>query len=149
MPRISGVDWSSVEAYAGFEPLPAGTYRAKVEKFSLGKTNAGDKDMFTVEAEITDSPDDPTLVGRKIFDRIVLQTDKGQPNKVGHSQVKSYAIATLGEERANGDFDTDEFLNGEVMIELSQRTYASPTEKDATGKAVQKLSNEVKRVLPV
>lgn len=150
MPKIPG-NFAEVQTFQGFDPLPEGVYRARVEKV-VEKPSSTNKPMVEIEMVVTDSPADQQHIGKKIFDRIVLQKNDGSPSDIGFGQLKAYAVATVGEERANSaeGLDTDEWINGEVLVELAQRSYKRKV-KNAAGQDEEKdaIGNEVKRILPV
>lgn len=141
MPRLEA-DFSQIST--SFDPLPVGEYRASITTIKDGETNKNKLPQLTFELDVTEGE----FVGRKLFDFVVLKQNDGKANKIGLGRVKAYAEAILGAEAANGGaIDTDDLINGEVLLVVSLRTYTKKNEDGSD--AGQNTTNEIKKVLAV
>jgi hypothetical protein len=152
-PRIQA-DFTNVATGFDNSPLPAGAYLAKIDKITAGKTSDGKKDMITIQM-VTEGNDDPAVNGKFVFDRIVMQKNDGSVNGIALSQIKAYAVATIGEEAANSPegIDTDEFQGGRVQLVLEVQSFQrknpdGSAKVNGDGSPDTGQSNEIKRVLP-
>ena len=122
MARIS-LGYKLEEQTSTFEPLPAGSYYAKIVKAELGKSSKGN-DMIKVQMEVTDGE----FTGRKLFDNIMLMQESA-------FKMKQYA-EVIGIESGE-EIDTQDFMNRECIVLLGQREYNG------------QLQNDIKKVSPV
>ena len=140
MPSIQA-DFSKISTE--FTPLPDGIYTCTIEDITEEKTKQNQLPMLKFELSVSD-PNHPDYEDRKLFDNIVLRTNKGKPNQIGLGQLKAYAIATLGEEAANGgEIDTDAMKGSQVGVEVKTRSYKPEGEDEP------RLVNEIKKIHPV
>lgn len=126
-----------------YVPPDEGEQPARIVEVTSGKTKKNNLEQLTIKCEIDNPGHDDH--GKPVFDFIVLETNKGGDNDVGYGKVKQYVEAILGEEVANDpefELDTDDFLNGEVVIQIKHRSYTPEGETDARTNA------EIKRVFP-
>ena len=134
MPKIQD---NFAEISSQSEPVPPGEYRAVLFEVEE-KTSSGGLPQLVFKNRIIEGDHKD----REAWDFVVLQTSKGEKNKVGLGRVKAYAEATLGEEVANGgELDTDDMLQHDVLLVIEPNTYT----KD--GKQV--TNTKIAKVLPV
>lgn len=143
MPRISE-NFSDIKANASFEAIPPGEYTATImEKPEHGETKQNSLPQVTFQLEVAEGEHQ----GAKLFDYVVLRTNKGQPNKIGLGRIKAYAIAALGEEAANSPdgIDTDDLEGATVRVEVGVRSYDKEL---ADGTKEVRTSNTILKVFP-
>jgi hypothetical protein len=105
----------------GPQPVPGGSYRARISKVELGVTKSSGKDMINFEYTIlSNGPGGETTIGRKVFDNPVVQE-----NTMWRINIPFQACT--GEELPEGDYSIDEFfmiiknscLNKEVIVDVA------------------------------
>jgi hypothetical protein len=142
MPRIEA-DFSTIAA--GNEPLPDNDYRCTIVDIEEKTTKESQLPALNITLEVGDEQH-PEFTGRYLFDFIVLQTKEGKPNRMGLSQLKAYAVATLGEEEASSPegIDTDGMKGGTVVASVKLRSWEK---KDALGNVTDSgMSNEIRKI---
>lgn len=141
MPKITA-DFSTINENASFDALPAGEYRGVLAKPVHGTTKKSGLPQVQFEIDVLEPAE---FAGRKLFDFVTLQTNKGQPNAIGLGRVKAYAIAALGEDAANNPdgIDTDDLEGANVSLDVGIRSYDS---ENADGTKTSKTTNEIKKV---
>lgn len=118
-------------------PLTEGVYAASIDEVEVGQSKSK-LPMVTVIYEISDGE----FKGRKLYDYMVLETKKHEPNEAGLRQLKRLIVAALGEERADAeDFDTDELVGASVTLVVKQESYEDEGGDD-------QISNRIKKVMP-
>lgn len=118
-------------------PLAEGVYAASIDEVEVGQSKSK-LPMVTVIYEISDGE----FKGRKLYDYMVLETKKHEPNEAGLRQLKRLIVAALGEERADAeDFDTDELVGASVTLVVKQESYEDEGGDD-------QISNRIKKVMP-
>jgi len=153
MPRIEA---NFAEISENIGPLPSAPYRCVIKEITNDKVGQPPKDRINIKMEV-DDPSKPEFAGRELYDRIILQKNDGQPNKMSYGKIKQYAIATLGKEAAqdpNG-YDTDAFLNGTVVanVVLENYDYIPPEFQQLPADQQEQhrkkgTSNKIDRVVP-
>ena len=129
----------------GFEPLPDGDYLATIDSIKEDKTKESQLDEVIFELTITGNEE---YNGRKLFDYCVLKTKKGEDNNAGWGRVKEYAIAALGEERANAkNLNTDEMIGSTVTLVVKQESYPKKDKVTNQLTGEKGISNRIKKVL--
>ena len=140
MARIQG---SLAHVSTEFEVYEPDTYTMQIKKVEVKTKDDenGGKDT-RVQYIITLEFADGEYKGRKLMDFIEYHKKDGEINPIGQIQLKRYFEAVVGEERANeDDLDTDELLDGDVLVELKISSYT----KD--GK--EKKNNKITSVSPL
>lgn len=120
MPKVRG---SLADVSTEFQPVEPDTYVLELKECKE-VVHDDDRVHYEVLSEIkglydggAETPSD--FDGRKIRDFIHIHTKDGELNEYGLINLKRYAEATVGEERANDeDFDTDEMLNSQFVAEV-------------------------------
>ncbi|RLG66749.1 hypothetical protein DRN93_05805 [archaeon] len=118
---IIRLDYDLADVQSDFEPLPVGTYAARIAEATLETASTGNA-MIRVVWEVADGE----FQGRKLFDNVVLTV----PWK-----VKQYA-QLVGIESGQ-EIDLDAFVGAEAIVEVTQEEYQG------------EIRNRVKRVRPV
>lgn len=98
------------EGSAG-EPVPAGTYLARITEAEIKETKNGTGSYIKLRWDIAG----PTHEGRVVFDNINIKNDSQKAEEIGLSQLRSLLVA-LGLARVS---DTDELLNGVAQIKVA------------------------------
>jgi hypothetical protein len=140
-------DFTKISSSTG--ALEDGEYQAFVSDIEEGETKTSKLPQVIFTLEVND-PNHPTHTGHQLKDYIVLQTKKGQPNKIGLGQIKGYAEAILGQDAANNPdgIDLDELKNGTVLLIIKQRSYNKKNEAGEDS-GEQGVTNDIEKVLPV
>jgi hypothetical protein len=148
MPRIQQ-DFSKISS--SFQPLPDGEYLCTIEEIEETKSRNGNP-MLTFQLSVGD-PRFPEHDGYPLYDRLVLTTNEGKPNRPSLGRLKAYAEATLGDEAANaGEIDTDAMKGSQVIVVLSQRSYevdVKGADGQPTGTKESRVGNDIKKILRV
>lgn len=134
---------------SSFQPLEDGEYVCTISEIEEGETKENKLPQLKFTLSVND-PNHPDKENFPLFDYIVLQTKKGQPNRIGLGQLKAYAEAVLGVEAANNPegLDPDELKNGTVMAVVKQRSYTKKNQ-DGSDSTEQAVTNEIVKILPV
>lgn len=140
-------DFSKISSQFG--AVEPGEYQSVLTEIEESETKENKLPQVVFTFEIND-PNHPTHTGHPIKSYIVLQTKKGQPNKIGLGQIKAVAEAVLGEDAANSPsgIDLEELKNGTVMLVLGVRSY-NKKNQDGTDSGEQGTTNEILKILPV
>lgn len=138
--RLDKVDWNAISTESG--PLPDGDYRCEIESVTEGKSETlPQKDTIKFEHLVIEPQEH---AGRKLFDFLTMQTNKGEVNKMSYGRVKAYAAATVGEDRlAADDFDTAELKGQTCVITVEIDSYEKEM-ADGSKKSVP--VNRIKRI---
>ena len=107
---IINLNYDVADVNDSFEPLPHGTYAAKIaapDDCTLVKSSTN-KDMLKIAWTIVDGE----YEGRKLFDNVVLSVDW---------KVKQYANV-IGLE-SGSELDTQDFVGAEALLTVEQREY--------------------------
>lgn len=107
MARLS-LGFNLEDVSSTFEPIPAGTYIARIVDVELKKSSKGN-DMLSVKWTVIDGP----MEGKNFFDNVVLSVEW---------KVKQYA-ELIGVESGN-ELDTEDLIGAEatVTLEVKDRT---------------------------
>lgn len=106
-----------------YQPIEPATYEVEVVECTE-TVKEDDRVYYTIKAEIKGVFEDGVSTAsdydkRKITDFIHIHTRDGEINEVGLIQLKRWAEATVGEDRANDDdFDTDEMIGQRCMADI-------------------------------
>lgn len=129
MASLSGFNAADVPPSDGFDPLPAGKYRAQIVASEMRATKDGTGQYLWLELEVVDGQ----CTGRKVFDRINLVN--ANPTAVGIAQRTLSAIC-----RAVGilePHDSEELhfrpLIADVRVRPAQDQYAAANEVKGYG----------------
>lgn len=138
MPRIKGT-LADVNV-KDVPPAPA-TYIFKIEDCELVEDQQTGAQRVDIRQTIQDAGDEN---GKAVFTTLFLQKKDGADNKFGKRDLKRYAVAIVGEERANAsDFDTDELLNQMFVAEVFHETYASKKRKNPDGSPAEEIAARI------
>jgi hypothetical protein len=146
MPRIAA-DFTKISS--SFGALEDGEYRCNILEVKESETKTNKLPQVEIIMEVND-PDKPINTGHRLYDYLVLRTNKGEANRMGLGALKAYAEAVLGTDAANNPegIDTDDLVNGTVVAVIKQRSY---NKKDQAGNETseQAITNDIVKVLPV
>lgn len=112
------------DASMGFDVLPKGDYKVRITecKYEATKDGLGTNFNFTYTVQGGD------FVNRKIFDQVVWTWDESHQKAVNFGKKKfSCILLAIGKNHFDGD--TDEFIGGEMVVEVGVREYESNGEK--------------------
>lgn len=98
------------EEQTGFEAMPAGDYPAVAIDSEIKDTNKGDGKYLQVTYEIIEGP----MKNRRVWGRFTLINPNSDAEKIGHSQLKSFASAA-GKPNAR---DSEELHNIPVTLNI-------------------------------
>lgn len=104
---ISAVKLEEIDNY---DPIPAGTYNAKITKVEVKDTKAGTGKYLNVSLQITG----PSYQGRMVFDIINVQNPSQTAVDIGIATMKKIAVA-IGETTIQ---DTDQMIGADVEIKV-------------------------------
>lgn len=104
------------EEESSFDPIPAGTYSAKITKTELKQTRSGDGQYISVQYAILG----PSHQGRIIFDNLNIDNPNGQAVKIAYQRLAQIMKAANLETVE----DTDEFVGAVVNIVLGMKNDA-------------------------
>lgn len=125
MPKVT-TDFSKISSSS--EPLPAGQYRGTLFEIEIGKNATSGLESWTFKTKVREPEEH---IDREIWDFVMMETKEKKPNKMGLGRLKAYAEAIIGEEKANSSdgIDTDELLNGDIVVVTELETYMKKPEK--------------------
>jgi hypothetical protein len=107
---------TEVKVSNGFEPIPAGKYRAQVTETELKQTKAQDGQLLKAKFEILDGE----FAGRAIFTNYNLVNKNKQAQEIGLGQLKALATYS-GHPNPNMIRNSEELHNRPVVITVKLR----------------------------
>lgn len=126
-----------------YEPIAAGDY-----EFKLAEITRDENGNWAFKSVVDEQGN--AEFGKPVYDRFNFTKKDGGENKFALAQFKRYAIATLGEERANADdLDTDEMLNGRFRGSVDIEEYPSKKHTNADGSPKIMKNNKFSAILPL
>lgn len=128
-------DFSGDKVSNGFEPVPAGTYKAHVVESELNQTKDGTGQLIKATFEILDGPQ----AGKKIIVRYNIVNRNQTAQEIGRGQLKAF-LTYSGHPNPNMLRDTNEMHGRPVLITV----VVKPAQKDAHGNEQYGPSNEIK-----
>lgn len=106
-------DLSGAQVSNGFEPVPAGSYRAQVIETELRQTKAGNGQYIRATFEILDGPH----AGKKIFTNYNIAHSNPQTQEIGRGQLKAF-LTYSGHPNPNMLRNTEEMHGRPVIINV-------------------------------
>ena len=125
---------------AEFTLLPNSNYPVRIESVEFTKSQAGN-DMLNMTYVLFSAGE---FDGRKLFDRLSLLPQAGWKlkNVLEAAQVVHSAIPGAGKGEFDIDFDTDDCIGHEIVVNVGQETYQTK-QLDANGQPKMAIRNVV------
>lgn len=89
MVTLNGFDANQVEPQAGFDPIPAGKYKAAITSTEMKPTKKGDGSYLELELTILDGQ----YKDRKVWDRLCLNHPNAQTVKIARAMLSAICRA--------------------------------------------------------
>ena len=135
------------ESSGDFEPLPAGTYSARITNVDLKDTKAGNGQYLALRFDITG----PTHQGRVVFSNLNIKNPNPKAEEIAHADLGDIMRA-IGLAKFK---NTDQLVGGDLNIKLTVKndeTYGNKNEVKGysaiAGSAIPKPAAKPKEEAP-
>lgn len=113
MAWIDPIDVTELPAAQNYDPLPAGTYTAKIAEATVGETKSGTGRYIKLRWDILG----PSHQGRVVFQNLNVRNQSAMAEEIGRAQLGE-VMRAVGLPRIE---DTDQLVGGEASITLKIR----------------------------